>query len=176
MCPLSVFGQTLAAGDIAVAGCPRHYIIRSSWVIGEGRNFIETMKTFSDRIANQDDELEKIAVVDDQFGRLTFTSDLAAAIFYLLGAHASYGTYDCTGSGAIRSWADIAKAVFDVANGNGDRVIPVSTADYLSSEDVPVAPRPAHSTLDLSKLEAAGFHMPDWEEELKVYLSCVRAV
>ncbi len=33
--PLSVYGQTKAAGDIAVAGCPRHYIMRSSWVIGE---------------------------------------------------------------------------------------------------------------------------------------------
>ena len=174
--PLSVFGQTVAAGDIAVAGCPRHYIIRSSRVIGEGHSFIKTMKTLSDRVANQEDGLEKIAVVDDQFGRLTFTCDLAAVVFYLLGAHASYGTYDCTGSGAIRSWADIAKKVFDFVNGNGNRVIPVSTADYRASAEVPVAPRPAHSTLDLSKLEATGFHMPDWEEELEMFLSRVRAV
>ena len=134
------------------------------------------MKTFSDRVANQDDELDKIAVVDDQFGRLTFTPDLAAAIFYVLGAHASYGTYDCTGSGASKSRADIAKVVFDAVNGNGDRVIPVSTADYRAGAEVPVAPRPAHSTLDLSKLEAVGFHMPDWEEELETYLSGVLAV
>ena len=176
MSPLSVFGQTVAAGDIAVAGCPRHYIIRSSWGIGEGQNFVKTMKTFSDRVANQDDELDKIAVVDDQFGRLTFMPDLAAAIFYVLGAHASYGTYDCTGSGASKSRADIAKVVFDAVNGNGDRVIPVSTADYRAGAEVPVAPRPAHSTLDLSKLEAVGFHMPDWEEELETYLSGVLAV
>ena len=42
--PLSVYGQTKAAGDIAVAGCPSHYIMRSSWVIGEGRNFVKTMR------------------------------------------------------------------------------------------------------------------------------------
>jgi dTDP-4-dehydrorhamnose 3,5-epimerase len=38
--PLSVYGQSKAAGDLAVAGCPRHYVLRSSWVIGDGRNFV----------------------------------------------------------------------------------------------------------------------------------------
>ena len=78
----------------------------------------------------------------------------------MLGTHAPYGTYDCTGSGAVKSWADIARAVFEAANGNGDRVVPVSTADYYASASGPIAPRPVHSALDLSKLEAAGFHMP----------------
>ena len=36
-----------------------------------------------------------------------------------------YGTYDCTGSGAVKSWADIARAVFEAANGNGEKVVPV---------------------------------------------------
>lgn len=168
--PLSVYGQTKAAGDIAVAGCPRHYIMRSSWVIGEGRNFVKTMKGLSDRVADPDDKLDKVTVVDDQLGRLTFTRDMAEAIFHVLGTHAPYGTYDCTGSGAVKSWADIARAVFEAANGNGEKVVPVSTADYYASAAGPIAPRPVHSALDLSKLEAAGFHMPDWEEELGEYL------
>ena len=109
-------------------------------------------------------------MVDDQLGRLTFTRDMAEAIFHVLGTHAPYGTYDCTGSGAVKSWADIARAVFEAANGNGDRVVPVSTADYYASAEGPVAPRPVHSALDLSRLEAAGFHMPDWEEELGEYI------
>lgn len=168
--PLSVYGQTKAAGDIAVAGCPRHYIMRSSWVIGEGRNFVKTMKGLSDRVADPEDGLTQVSVVDDQLGRLTFTRDMAEAIFHVLGTHAPYGTYDCTGSGTVKSWADIARAVFEAANGNGDRVVPVSTADYYASAEGPVAPRPVHSALDLSKLEAAGFHMPDWEEELGEYI------
>lgn len=168
--PLSVYGQTKAAGDIAVAGCSRHYIMRSSWVIGEGHNFVKTMKGLSDRVADPKDGLEQVTVVDDQLGRLTFTRDMAEAIFHVLGTHAPYGTYDCTGSGAVKSWADIARAVFEAANGNGDRVVPVSTADYYASAEGPVAPRPVHSALDLSKLEAAGFHMPDWEEELGEYI------
>ncbi|MEO2584535.1 sugar nucleotide-binding protein [Collinsella aerofaciens] len=101
--PLSVYGQTKAAGDIAVAGCPRHYIMRSSWVIGEGHNFVRTMKGLSDRVADPEDGLTQVTVVDDQLGRLTFTRDMAEAIFRVLGTHAPYGTYDCTGSGAVRS-------------------------------------------------------------------------
>ena len=168
--PLSVYGQTKAAGDIAVAGCPRHYIMRSSWVIGEGHNFVKTMKALSDRVADPEDGLERITVVDDQLGRLTFTRDMAGAIFHVLGTHAPYGTYNCTGSGAVKSWADIARAVFEAANGNGDKVVPVSTADYYAGAEGPIAPRPVHSALDLSRLESVGFHMPDWEEELGEYL------
>lgn len=168
--PLSVYGQTKAAGDIAVAGCPRHYIMRSSWVIGEGHNFVKTMKGLSDRVADPDDKLTQVTVVDDQLGRLTFTRDMAAAIFHVLGTHAPYGTYNCTGSGAVKSWADIARAVFEAANGNGEKVVPVSTADYYAGAVGPIAPRPVHSAFDLSRLESVGFHMPDWEEELGEYL------
>ena len=66
--------------------------------------------------------------------------------------------------------ADIARAVFEAANGNGEKVVPVSTADYYASAAGPIAPRPVHSALDLSRLESVGFHMPDWEEELGEYL------
>ena len=70
----------------------------------------------------------------------------------------------------MKSWADIARAVFEAANGNGDKVVPVSTADYYANAEGPIAPRPVHSALVLSKLEAAGFHMPGWEEELEEYI------
>ena len=168
--PLSVYGQSKAAGDLAVLGCPRHYIMRSSWVIGDGRNFVKTMKALSDRVADSEDALDRVTVVDDQLGRLTFTRDMAKAIFHVLGTGAPYGVYDCTGSGAVKNWADIARAVFDVANGNGECVVPVSTAEYYASAEGPIAQRPHYSAFDLAKLESVGFHMPDWEVELKEYL------
>ena len=168
--PLNVYGQSKAAGDLAVAGCPRHYVLRSSWVIGDGRNFVRTMAALSDRCADPEDNLSEVTVVDDQTGRLTFTKDMAESIFHLLDSHAPYGTYDCTGSGAVRSWADVAREVFDLRNGNGATVRPVSTAEYYASAGGPVAPRPAHSALDLARLEATGFPMPDWEEELAGYV------
>ena len=167
--PLGVYGQSKAAGDIAVANAPRHYILRSSWVIGEGHNFVKTMMGLSGRVAKG--ELPKVTVVDDQYGRLTFTRDMAEAIFHLLGSDAAYGTYDLTGSGAVRSWADIARGVFDLANGNGEKVEPISTAEYFANAKNPVSPRPTYSALDLSKIEATGLKVPDWEESLKAYVT-----
>lgn len=168
--PINVYGQSKAAGDIAVAGCPRHYILRSSWVIGDGHNFVKTMVSLSNRVADPEDDLDKVTVVDDQLGRLTFTKDMAEAIFHLLDTDAPYGTYNCTGSGAVKSWADIARMCFDAANGNGDKVVPVSTADYYAEAKGPIAPRPIHSALDLSKLEVISFQMSDWGIELNDYL------
>ena len=180
--PLSVYGQSKAAGDIAVAGCPRHYVVRSSWVIGEGRNFVRTMRSLSDRVADPQDALDRVTVVDDQLGRLTFTRDMAEGILWLLGyreggvepsAPAPHGTYNLTGSGPVESWAAIAARVFDLANGNGDRVAPVSTAEYYASAEGPIAPRPERSDLELSKIRAAGFEPCDWTEELGEYMAAL---
>lgn len=176
--PLSVYGQSKAAGDLAVAGCPRHYIVRSSWVIGEGRNFVRTMRSLSDRVADPADALDRVTVVADQYGRLTFTRDMAEGILWLLGyregdvepsSPAPHGAYNLTGSGPVESWARIAARVFDLANGNGERVVPVSTAEYYASAEGPVAPRPVHSALDLAKIGATGFVSADWTERLAEY-------
>ena len=95
---------------------------------------------------------------------------MAGAIFHLLGSAAPYGTYNLTGSGAVRSWKDIAAMVFDLTNGNGGAVKPVSTQQYFESAKGPVSPRPVHSALDLSKIKAAGYTPADWEESLKAYV------
>ena len=177
--PLGVYGQTKAAGDIAVANCPRHYIVRSSWVVGEGRNFVRTMAALSDRCADPDDALNQVTVVDDQYGRLTFARDMAEGIFWLLGYREGdrepsepcvYGTYNLTGSGRVASWAEIAAEVFALRNGNADAVKPATTAEYYASAKGPVSPRPAHSALGLSKLEDAGFKLCNWGQELAFYL------
>ena len=180
--PLGVYGQTKAAGDIVVANCPRHYIVRSSWVIGDGKNFVKTMAMLSDRCADPDDGLDQVTVVDDQLGRLTFTRDMAEGIFWLLGyregdkepsAPCEFGTYNLTGSGRIASWADIAAKVFELRNGNGDAVKPVSTAEYYASAKGPVSPRPVHSALVLSKLEDAGYTPANWEDSLLAYVKSI---
>jgi dTDP-4-dehydrorhamnose 3,5-epimerase len=168
--PLSVYGQSKAAGDLAVMGAPRHYVLRSSWVIGDGKNFVRTMAGLSDRVADPGDALDHVDVVDDQVGRLTFAADMAAGILHLLDSGAAYGTYDLTGSGEPASWRQVARAVFDLRHGNGERVRPVSTREYYAHAKGPVAPRPAHSTLDLGKIQATGFTPTTWQNNLNQYM------
>src|SRR5205814_36726 len=47
--PLGVYAQTKAAGDIAAATALKHYIVRTSWVIGEGKNFVRTMISLAEK-------------------------------------------------------------------------------------------------------------------------------
>ncbi len=150
MCPLGVYGQTKAAGDALVSTVARHYIIRTSWVIGEGNNFVRTMASLADRGVDP-------RVVDDQIGRLTFTSDIAAGIRHLIESNAPHGVYNLTGSGEPMSWADVARRVFEMTGHEGARVAGVSTEEYFAAASDPVAPRPRNSVLDLSKLEGTGF-------------------
>jgi dTDP-4-dehydrorhamnose 3,5-epimerase len=79
--PLGVYGQTKAAADAVVESLPAHYILRTSWVIGDGHNFVRTMASLADRGINPE-------VVDDQFGRLTFTAEISRAIVHLLQVEA----------------------------------------------------------------------------------------
>ncbi|WP_433676643.1 dTDP-4-dehydrorhamnose reductase [Microbacterium gorillae] len=158
--PLGVYGQTKAAGDIAAATAPRHYIVRTSWVIGEGKNFVRTMASLAERGVDP-------KVVDDQIGRLTFTSDIAAAIRHLLESSAPFGTYNVTGAGDAASWAAIARAVFSAVGADPARITGVSTAEYFASATTPVSPRPANSVLALDKVTAAGFVPSDWRDALR---------
>lgn len=168
--PLSVYGASKAAGDLAVSSCPAHYILRSSWVIGDGNNFVQTMMRLSDRCADPDDELGEVTVVDDQIGRLTFTDDMAEAIFHLLDTGAPYSTYNCTCSGNPASWADIAREVFELRNGNSDVVNPVSTLEYDAFKKGQSAQRPLCSILALGRLETTGYLTSNWQSSLKDYL------
>jgi len=159
--PLGVYGQTKAAGDALVATVPRHYIVRTSWVIGEGANFVRTMASLAERgIAPK--------VVDDQIGRLTFAADLAAGIVHLVDSGAPYGVYNLSGEGEPQSWAAIASRVFELTGHDPGAVTGVSTEEYFAGKQA--APRPRNSVLDLAKLESTGFTPRDADEALRAYL------
>ncbi|MFG6502801.1 dTDP-4-dehydrorhamnose reductase [Microbacterium sp. P05] len=165
--PLGVYGQTKAAGDAIVATVSRHYIIRTSWVIGDGNNFVRTMATLAAKGVNP-------TVVNDQTGRLTFTTTLADAIAHLLNMHAEPGIYNVTNTGEPTTWYDIAREVYRLTGHDPDRVTPVSTADYFANAKGPVAPRPSNSLLSLKKIESKGGALRDSGSSLVTYLEAVK--
>ncbi|GAB3183053.1 bifunctional dTDP-4-dehydrorhamnose 3,5-epimerase family protein/NAD(P)-dependent oxidoreductase [Nesterenkonia halophila] len=160
--PLGVYGQSKAAGDHAVAVAPRHYILRTSWVIGEGKNFVATMAALAEKGVDP-------TVVSDQIGRLSFTTTIAAAVDHLLVSGAPYGTYNVSNNGEPVAWADVAAKVYELTGHDPARVAPITTAEYFAGKEG-VAPRPAQSTFDLSKLEATGFAPADQFEALAEHL------
>ena len=160
--PLGVYGQTKASGDQLVATLHEHYVVRTSWVIGQGSNFVATMSNLAERGIDP-------VVVDDQIGRLTFTTDLAAAIDHLITARPAAGTYNVTNDGDPLSWARIAAEVYTLTGHDPARVSPVSTEEYYAGKER-IAPRPLWSTLDLTKLRATGFTPRDQLTALRDHL------
>ncbi len=150
--PLGVYGQSKAAGDLAIAGAPRHYVLRTSWVVGEGNNFVRTMQSLATKGVSP-------SVVNDQVGRLTFTTELARATRHLLDTQAAPGTYNLSNSGDVTSWADLARRVFELSGRNPTDVTAISTEKFSHGKHV--SPRPARSTLDLTKIQATGFDPED---------------
>lgn len=148
LCPLGVYGQSKASGDLAVSTVPKHYVVRTSWVVGAGANFVATMANLARKGISP-------SVVDDQTGRLTSTATIAAAIRHLLETRPSYGVYNVTGAGEPSTWCDIAQTVFEYCGRESADVTAVTTAEYMAGKLQ--APRPANSVLDNAKIEATGF-------------------
>lgn len=159
--PLGVYAQSKAAGDVAVSTAPRHYLIRTSWVVGEGRNFVRTMADLAAKGVSP-------SVVDDQVGRLTFTDELARATKHLLDTRAPWGTYNVTNSGDPMTWFDVAAEVFHLVGRDRGDVTRTTTAEYAAGKAL--APRPVHSVLDLAKLESTGFTPEPALDALRRYL------
>ncbi len=159
--PLGVYAQTKAAGDLGASTAPRHYLLRTSWVIGEGKNFVRTMQDLAAKGVSP-------KVVEDQVGRLTFATELARATRHLIDSGAEFGTYNVSNGGPATSWADIAKAVFRLSGRDEADVTPISTEEYAAGKTL--SPRPLRSMLHLGKLEATGFAPVDALEALEDYL------
>lgn len=160
--PLSTYGASKAAGDLIVSLTPKFYIIRTSWVIGNGKNFVRTMYDLGYKGVNP-------SVVSDQIGRLTFTTELVRAIDHLLSNKLPFGTYNVTNDGESVSWADISRKIYELVNLNCE-VTDITTEEYFKDK-TGVAIRPLQSTLNLDKIHSTGFKSTNWVDDLKNYLS-----
>lgn len=156
--PLSVYGQSKLLGEQLVreAGAP-YFILRTSWLYGDGPNFVRTML----RLAEEKDMLR---VVADQQGTPTYTKDLVRVIEKLLPTD-FYGLYHASNNGCC-TWYEFARQIFAFA-GKNVTIQPITTAEY------PVkAARPRYSVLDNTMLKLRGLDvMRPWQETLQEYIA-----
>lgn len=150
--PKNEYGKAKLAGEQAVKDVLNdYYIIRTSWVFGKyGKNFVYTML----RLAKDHD---KLTVVDDQFGRPTWTRTLAEFMTYLVDNEQPFGTYQLSNEGSC-SWYEFAK---EILKDEDVEVAPVPSEAYPQK-----AYRPRHSIMSLDKAENTGFEIPSWRSAL----------
>lgn len=160
--PLSVYGASKAAGDLLVEQLDKHYLLRTTWVIGEGKNFVRTMLSLAEKGVEP-------TVVADQVGRLTFTSELVRAIDHLLSSQSPHGTYNITNDGPLASWAEITRQIFSLAGHENLDVTDTTTVEYFAGKDG-IAPRPLGSDMSLEKLHSTGFSSRNWQDDLAAYI------
>ena len=159
--PVSAYGKTKLEGENFVKEfAKKHFILRTAWLYGDGKNFVKTMLA----LAENHDELN---VVCDQVGTPTSAVELAKMIHYLEGTE-NYGTFHATCEGDT-NWADFAEAIFKRA-GKNVKVNHVTSKQYKEMNPAS-ANRPAYSILEdyMIKLNS-DFVMADWQDALDVYM------
>jgi dTDP-4-dehydrorhamnose reductase len=155
--PLQVYGRAKLAGeDLVRNGNPRHYVVRSAWIYGDGgKNFISQMP----RLVG---EGKPIRAVDDQRSSPTFAPDLAAAIVRLVGSE-RYGTYHVINEGSC-SYAEFASWMAELGGGA------VAVTGIPGSEVPRPAPRPQDTSMLGPGWSSAGFPpLRSWREAAKQF-------
>jgi len=190
--PLAIYGKSKAAGEEVIeaafedsnSSAGRYAIFRTSWVFGEGSNFIRTIL----RIAK---ERETLKVIADQYGAPTSAAWLAEVSLALaldeqhqLRPFQS-GIYHAVPQGET-TWHALAYYAVQVAieAGAGLKLRPEAIAAIPAAEYPLPAPRPMNSRMARSVLEAAltdslgsSSNMPksqlleqSWESQVAAYV------
>lgn len=173
--PVSTYGKSKLAGDIAIERAHDKYIIlRTSWCYSSfGKNFPKTIL----QLAETKDELR---IVSDQVGAPTHAmlgAQVTASIIDFISNHPASpeqytGVYHLSAAGAV-SWFDYAKTLIRFAKEcglsltlNEDHILPVLAAEYGAR-----AVRPSNSRLNTTKLRTAfGITLPPWQDDVKSFV------
>ncbi len=159
--PLSIYGQSKEQGEKNLtAHCQQYYLIRSSWLFGlakqrgkpRGQNFI-------DKIIELGENQSEVRVVCNQYGKPTFTHDLARMLKQLVGKKMPYGVYHLVNEG-VTTWYDLAKEVFRLKQIK-TKLIPVTSQEFPSR-----VKRPTYAILNNNRF----FQLRPWQEAVTEYL------
>ena len=154
--PINPYGASKLAGERFVGQAnPRHLIVRTAWLFGDGYGFPARIAAAATSAAG---EGRPLRVVDDEWGNPTRASWLATAIERLVGLQlagdAPSGPYHLAG------WPPTTRYrwAFEVIGGSDLALEPTSSADYVRPSRVP--PR---AILDVSRATALGIAPDAWQ-------------
>jgi dTDP-4-dehydrorhamnose reductase len=159
--PINQYGRSKRDGERHTQDFGGNLIVRTSWVYGEGRNFVRTILEGIRREA-------PLSVVDDQRGRPTAAADVASALVHLMRRRVS-GVVHVAGEGQPCTWADLADHVLASA-GASARVERVDSAAFQRRVGKLVAPRPANSALSLDRARGLDVPLRDWRSAVESYV------
>jgi dTDP-4-dehydrorhamnose reductase len=141
--PLNFYGKSKLFGEELVRKeSSRHCIIRSSWLFGPGGDSFVTKIVKKARSGAM-----QLKVVSDEYGRPTYSKDLAQAIRLAVEKELR-GIYHFCNKGRA-SWFEYAQEVFELM-GKSIEIAPVTAEEY----GLP-AQRPKNSVLGTGKIEKA---------------------
>jgi dTDP-4-dehydrorhamnose reductase len=185
--PLGVYGASKAKGEEAIGNTfanstqGKYAIFRTSWVYGDGNNFIRIIL----RLAKERDELK---VIHDQYGVPTSAKWLAQVSLNLVLDEKlnlrkfPSGIYHAVPAGEA-TWYDLARLVTQAAVDAGAtlKVSPKAIEPIPAVEYPLPAPRPANSRMDTVKLRLAIEQIGDmsklqhcnrlWDKDVKDYVT-----
>lgn len=169
--PINKYGLSKLLGEKEIfktkTKCPnfKFYLIRTSWLFGS-KSQPKKHKNFVQTILKLTKDKKEIKVIDDQFGKPTYTFDLAQATKKLLNDKKTFGLplrqagiYHLPNEG-ITSWYKFAKEIVRIT-GTNTKVLPCRTRDYRT-----LAKRPKYSILINTKVSK----LRSWKLALRDYL------
>lgn len=152
--PINTYGKSKALGEKnLMENSDDYYLIRTSWLFGpNGENFVDTILSLAK-------EKRELKVVNDQFGKPTYTIDIAKQIKEMVDVRKASGIYHVTNEG-ICNWFQFAKKIIKLAK-FGVKIIPISS----NKINMP-ARRPKYSVLLNTKLRP----LRHWQLAIKEYM------
>lgn len=151
--PCSIYGKSKLAGENFVRSiAPKYLIIRSSWVYGEGKNFVTDVLDKAER--------EGHVTVTQGYASPTSALEVARTMLRLLGEEA-YGTYHATCQG-VCSRQEFAAKILQLAGKEAKIEVVDEQQEIL---------RPRYAVLDNLMLRISRMELlPSWEQALEEYL------
>ena len=184
------YGESKLSGELRIKNYAlrKYFIVRTSWLYGiGGKNFVETM------LSRAKADQKEFKVINDQFGRPTWTGDLAERVIWMIERmdELKGGVYHVTNYISEKrkakseklqlkaksfldqeniegiAWYQFAKEIFKQAKEIGI-LLKMPKVEPCTTDQFPgPAKRPRYSVLLNTKLP----EMREWKEGLREYLS-----